>query len=88
MDGDIEKSLTREIMAHTEETAIGQAPVMGEITIPIQDGAALQKLDSKIQEKKKEDEDPFKHLPQHEAEILRRQLDIPPVKVTFFTLFR
>ncbi|PNS16458.1 Leptomycin B resistance protein pmd1 [Sphaceloma murrayae] len=32
--------------------------------------------------------DPFAHLPEHEATILRRQLDTPPTKVNYFTLYR
>jgi ATP-binding cassette, subfamily B (MDR/TAP), member 1 len=82
------RSSSEVFLADAEKTAIGQAPVMGEVTIPIQDDTALQKLDSRVQEKKKEDDDPFKHLPEHEAEILRRQLDVPAVKVSFFTLYR
>ena len=35
-----------------------------------------------------EDHDPFSHLPEHESAILRRQLDITNVKVSFKTLFR
>lgn len=87
-EGMIAESSSGDIMRDREEIAVGQAPVMGELTIPIQDELGLRKLDSRIQEKKKEDVDPFKHLPEHEANILRRQLDIPPVKVTFFTLYR
>lgn len=32
--------------------------------------------------------DPFKHLPEPEQEILRRQLDLPAVNVTYMTLYR
>lgn len=32
--------------------------------------------------------DPLAHLPQHEQEILRRQLDVPTVKISYATLFR
>jgi len=35
-----------------------------------------------------EEQDPFAHLPDHEAEILRRQLAVPPVPVSYRTLFR
>jgi ATP-binding cassette subfamily B (MDR/TAP) protein 1 len=56
-------------------------------------------LDSKPPKSKKEkeqvkkdadegDDDAFAHLPEHEAEILRRQLATPPVKVTYFRLYR
>jgi ATP-binding cassette subfamily B (MDR/TAP) protein 1 len=38
--------------------------------------------------KEEEEDDPFKHLPQHEKEILKRQLDIPAAKVNYMTLYR
>ena len=50
----------------------------------------LEKLDShiiKVPEVKKEDE-AYQHLPPHEREIIKRQLDIPTVSVTFKTLYR
>jgi ATP-binding cassette, subfamily B (MDR/TAP), member 1 len=50
-------------------------------------GSALQKLDSALVEKKDLDQDPFGHLPAHEADILRRQVETPDVKVGYFTLF-
>jgi len=40
------------------------------------------------QEKKQNDDDPFKHLPEHEKAILKRQLDLPAVKVNYMTLYR
>ena len=49
---------------------------------------ALQKLDSAVVEKKDLQTDPFGHLPAHEAEILRNQLDTPEVKVGYFTLYK
>jgi ATP-binding cassette subfamily B (MDR/TAP) protein 1 len=48
----------------------------------------LKKLDSKVIDIKDKEDDPFKHLAPAEAEVLRRQLDIPTVSVTFKTLFR
>lgn len=35
-----------------------------------------------------EDGDPFKHLPEHERVILKRQLDLPATKVNYMTLYR
>lgn len=35
-----------------------------------------------------EEQDPFAHLPDHEKEILRRQLSVPEVAVSYKTLFR
>ena len=49
-----------------------------------------EKLDShviKVNEVKEGDE-AYAHLPDHEKDIVKRQLDIPDVKVTFKTLFR
>jgi ATP-binding cassette subfamily B (MDR/TAP) protein 1 len=34
------------------------------------------------------DDSLFAHLPEHEKEILKRQLDAPAVKVSFFILYR
>jgi ATP-binding cassette subfamily B (MDR/TAP) protein 1 len=51
----------------------------------------LPQYDEKDNEKEEdgdEDQDPFKALPEEEAEILRRQLDIPPVTVTYRDLYR
>lgn len=48
----------------------------------------LRKLDSKVVDVKERETDPFAHLPEHEADILRRQVDTPDVKVGFFTLYR
>src|SRR5215469_12223111 len=67
--------------------------LMSQESLPLQQtnqqdkSIGLEKLDSKIVETKDE-EDPFKHLPDHEKEILKRQVDIPDVKVGYFTLYR
>ncbi|KAL8963470.1 MAG: hypothetical protein Q9193_000275 [Seirophora villosa] len=55
-----------------------------------QDVTALEKLDSKIVKvgEVKEGEEAYAHLPPDEQEIVRRQLDLPPVKVNFKTLYR
>ncbi|KAL8694085.1 MAG: hypothetical protein Q9218_001200 [Villophora microphyllina] len=55
-----------------------------------QDVAALEKLDSKIVKvgEVKDGEEAYAHLPPNEKEIVKRQLDIPPVTVTFKTLYR
>ena len=54
------------------------------------DEPALEKLDSKIVKvgEVKEGEEAYAHLPPDEKEIVKRQLDIPTVKVTFKTLYR
>ncbi|EEP79342.1 multidrug resistance protein 3 [Uncinocarpus reesii 1704] len=50
----------------------------------------LKKLDSKVVKKKEEGnlDDALAHLPEHEREIIKEQLEVPEVKVTFLTLFR
>ena len=55
---------------------------------PLEGGLALKRLDSAVPEKNDVSQDPFAHLPEHEAAILRKQLDIPEVKVGYTTLFR
>lgn len=50
----------------------------------------MEKLDSHIVKipEVKEGEEAYAHLPDHEKEIVKRQLDIPTVKVGFTTLYR
>ena len=54
------------------------------------DDPALAKLDSKVIKvgEVKNGEEAYAHLPEHEKAIVKRQLDIPTVKVTYKTLFR
>ena len=54
------------------------------------DDPALAKLDSKVVKiaEIKEGEEAYAHLPEHEKAIVKRQLDIPPVTVTYRTLYR
>ncbi|QIW98788.1 hypothetical protein AMS68_004306 [Peltaster fructicola] len=85
---------SRDVIAtDNEKTALGQVPV------PVQGTGApippqLNRLDSSIpkseKEKQKElaEKDLFAHLPEHEAAVLRRQLDTPPVKLSYFGLYR
>lgn len=50
----------------------------------------LEKLDSTVVKVKevKEGDEMYAHLPEHEREIVKRQLDIPPVSVSYKTLYR
>lgn len=50
----------------------------------------FRKIDSKIvQVRNIPDEDEiFAHLPQHEQDVLKRQVDVPKVPVKYFTLYR
>lgn len=53
------------------------------------DPRELQRRDSQPGKRKRaEGEDPLAHLPEHERKIIQRQLEIPPVKVTYLSLFR
>lgn len=54
------------------------------------DIAQLKEVDSQFIQvpEVKEGEEAYAHLPPHEKEIVKRQLDIPEVKVTFRTLYR
>ena len=54
------------------------------------DIAQLKEIDSHIVQvsEVKEGEEAYAHLPPHERDIVKRQLAIPEVKVTFKTLFR
>lgn len=54
------------------------------------DAASIKKLDSQIIKvgDVKDGEEAYAHLPPHEKEIVKRQLEIPPVSVTYRTLYR
>lgn len=52
------------------------------------DDNILKKLDSKVIDVKGADDDPYKHLSTEEAAIIKRQLDIPEVSLTYLSLFR
>ena len=55
-----------------------------------QDATELQKYDSQIVKVKdvKEGDEEYAHLPEHEREIIKRQLDLPPITASFTTLYR
>lgn len=55
-----------------------------------EDEKKLDRLDSRIVkvDEAKEGEEAYAHLPPHEREIVRKQLAIPSVPVTYKTLFR
>lgn len=72
-----------------EKAQLGQAPFpnpTGEEPV----APPLTRLDSKkpVKVAENEETDPFAHLPANEAAILKHQLDTPPVKVTYFSLYR
>ena len=55
-----------------------------------EDEKKLHRLDSRIVkvDEAKEGEEAYEHLPPHEREIVKKQLEIPSVTVTYKTLFR
>lgn len=55
-----------------------------------EDVTAIEKLDSQIVKvgDVKDGEEAYAHLPPHERDVVKRQLDIPPVTVTYRTLYR
>lgn len=68
--------------------------MLGQTPFPVQGvgepAPPLHRLDSKPPKsvREKVEEDPFAHLPEHEAAVLKRQLEIPPVKIGYKDLYR
>lgn len=87
----IEKQLSRE--SHEDSSSgrdyVGEKHAQSSGS-SLDDVAKLKEIDSHIVEvsEVKEGEEAYAHLPPHEKEIVKRQLDIPEVKVTFTTLYR
>ncbi|KAK0869809.1 GTPase-activating protein [Friedmanniomyces endolithicus] len=77
-------------VADMEKTMLGQTPFPQQL--PVEPAPPLRRLDSKPPEaakaEKEEEDTLLSHLPEHEAAILKRQLDIPPVKLTYKSLYR
>lgn len=74
-----------------EVTRDRETALTGQVAAPINPGvdpASLAKIDSRIVKVEEGDNDPLDRLPEHERQILKRQLDIPTVKVTYLTLYR
>ena len=66
----------------------GTAPVVPKTTLGLKKSKKSKKEKSEKASIEEEKEDPLAYLPEHERNIIRRQLEIPPVKVTYATLFR
>lgn len=62
----------------------------GHSTTSSEDEQTLKRLDSRIVkvEESKDGDEAYAHLPPHEREIVKRQLEIPSVTVTYKTLYR
>jgi ATP-binding cassette subfamily B (MDR/TAP) protein 1 len=53
------------------------------------EAGAMRKLDSKIDIRQvKEGEEAWAHLPEHERDIIRKQLQVPEVSVSYKSLYR
>ncbi|GAB7362437.1 hypothetical protein MBLNU230_g2759t1 [Neophaeotheca triangularis] len=79
------------VTADTQKAHLGQAPFpnqTGEVPAPVIDAKEKGSQNGGEKETQELEDDAFAHLPEHEAHVLRRQLDIPPVEVTFKGLFR
>ena len=72
----------------TNEKSHGQTHRASGFQAPTKDVHTVQKLDSKVVAVKPDPEVALEHLPPHEREIIKRQLDVPDVKVGYLTLFR
>ncbi len=95
VDLNIEKQSVRSssnsrLSAHGEVVGEKQVPDQHSSGSSSEDVTRLDKLDSRIVKvgEVKDGDEAFAHLPSHERDILRRQLDIPPVTVTYRTLYR
>ncbi|KAL2052621.1 hypothetical protein ABVK25_007181 [Lepraria finkii] len=95
LDEDVEKQQSRE---SSRDAALSENDVVGEKQeqhphssgSSSEDVAYLEKLDSHIVKvpEMKQGEEAYAHLPENEKEIVKRQLEIPTVTVTFKTLYR
>lgn len=81
------KSVVVETVTDHEKTLPTQTSLPTDQANLLDEAASLEKLDSKVINVK-EDDDPFRHLPDHERTILKRQTDVPEVKVNYLTLYR
>jgi ATP-binding cassette subfamily B (MDR/TAP) protein 1 len=77
-------------LVNYEKTQLGQAPLPFAPTpipaVPVTEKGFKSK--DKRDSSDHETEDPFAHLPEHEKAILKRQLDMPTINVTYKMLFR
>lgn len=93
-----EPDLAKVSVLDNEKTLLGQAslvPGMAPTPVIVKNDDGLKKKSKKAKKGEynekgevEEKEDPYAHLPDHERAIIKRQLDIPQVKVTYMTLLR
>src|SRR5881398_1492156 len=75
-----ELSAAETIVGH-EKDAAGQTPQSNEFP-------SVEKPDAKLVKAEESQDDPLDHLPESEREILKRQLDVPPIKMNYLILYR
>jgi ATP-binding cassette subfamily B (MDR/TAP) protein 1 len=68
-----------------EKAQLSQAPLPIGPGLPL-DTSNFEKVDSRVVDVK--NDDPFRHLPEEERAVLKRQIDVPEVKVGYFSLYR
>ena len=76
-------------LADQEKAQLGQTPFP--VQLPVEPVVPLRRLDSQLpksEKDKSEQEDPLAHLPEHERNVIKRQLEIPPVKLSYKDLYR
>lgn len=94
LDSNIEKQISRnssgEALSTNNVVGEKQEHDMQSSGSSSEDLKSLQKLDSHVVkvDDVKEGDEAYAHLSPHERDIIKRQLDVPNVKVTFATLFR
>lgn len=95
VDGNIEKRSIHDVSptgTSMEKNIVGEKDIQPPRSFDTssEDSAVVEKLDSKIVKVRDapDGDEAFAHLPDHEKAIVKRQLEIPPVKVTFVTLYR
>ena len=72
-----------------ENESTRKAKTEGQATqVSLEDQSAIQKLDSHVVKVKEKEENIYAHLPPAEAEILKRQVDIPAVQAGWRILYR
>ena len=95
VDLNIEKQSVRSSSnerASTHDEVLGEKQRLGQHSSgsSSEDVTKMEKLDSRIIKvgEVKDGDEALAHLPPHEREIVKRQLEIPPITVTYRTLYR
>ncbi|EKG16166.1 Putative ABC transporter protein [Macrophomina phaseolina MS6] len=78
-------SSATDVTLQNEKAAFNQAALPAEA--PVVNPVDTSRADAGLKDGE-EETDPFAHLPENEREILKRQLDTPPVSISYFALYR